>query len=273
LEKPHQAAVDQIASVPLLVIEDDPVSSERVDAILESGGYPVACVNSETDILRLLSSVRVSGIVCGTINRDGFDAMDFLTSLIQHHPDLSKRVFVLTSHPTDRSLAKQSDVGWSFIKKPFSTKEFLSTIRKAIGKPTATERILLVDDDEPIREIMAFMLNVAGYRCRHVPSGTQAFTLLDSGEKFDLITSDICNSEMDGTLFLEQIKRKFPEVPILMIHAVHDISVSLACIRNGAYDYLLKPFERDQLIFAVRRALEYRKLKLENRALQAKLQG
>ena len=270
LESDEQPAV-QPASLPLLVIEDDPVSSERLDTILESGGYLVACVNSETDILRLLSSVKVSGIVCGTINRDGFDAMDFLTSLIQQHPDLSKRVFVLTSRPSDRSLAKQGDVGWSFVKKPFSTKQFLSAMRTAIGEPPATERILLVDDDEPIREIMALMLNVAGYRCRHVSGGKQAFKLLDSGEKFDLITSDICNDEMDGTRFLEQIKLKFPEVPVLMIHAVHDISASLACVRSGAYDYVLKPFEREQLVFAVRRALESRRLKLENRALRAKL--
>lgn len=257
--------------LPILVIEDDPAWSERLATILESGGYPVVCVNSETDILRLLSSSRVSGVVCGTINRDDIDAMDFLTSLIQHSPDLSKGVVVLTSRLSDRSLAKRGDVGWSFVKKPFSHKRFLSEIRTKIGEPPVTERILVADDEEPIREIMAFMLSLAGYRCRHVSGGTQALKLLESGEKFDLITSDICNSEMDGPLFLEQIQRKFPEIPVLMIHAVHDISVSLACIRNGAYDYLLKPFEREQLIFAVRRALETRRLKQENRALRAKV--
>jgi len=270
LESDEQSLA-QPARLPLLVIEDDPVSSERLDTILESRGYLVAYVNSETDILRLLSSFRVSGIVCGTIKREGIDAIDFLTPLIQHHSDLSKRVIVLTSRLTDRSLAKLADVGWSFVKKPFSTKQLLSAIRRAIGEPPATERILVVDDDEPIREIMAFMLNVTGYRCRHVPGGRQALKLLDSGEKFDLITSDICNSEMDGTLFLEQIKSRFPEIPVLMITAVHDISVALACIRNGAYDFLLKPFEREQLIFAVRRALETRRLKLENSALRDKI--
>lgn len=129
----------------------------------------------------------------------------------------------------------------------------------------------MVDDEEPLREILAQMLGFSGYRCRAVAGGGQALKLLDSSEKFDLITSDIYNSEMDGTLFLEQIKRRFPEIPVLMMTAVHDISVALACIRNGAYDFLLKPFEREQLIFAVRRALECRRLKLENRALKAKL--
>jgi DNA-binding NtrC family response regulator len=56
-----------------------------------------------------------------------------------------------------------------------------------------------------------------------------------------------------------------------MITAVHDISVALASIRDGAYDYLLKPFEREQLICTVRRALESRSLKKENRALRVKI--
>jgi len=56
-----------------------------------------------------------------------------------------------------------------------------------------------------------------------------------------------------------------------MITAVHDVSVAVAVLRNGVYDYLLKPFEREQFIFAIRRALEYRRLRLENRALRMKL--
>src|SRR5262249_5963011 len=55
--------------------------------------------------------------------------------------------------------------------------------------------------------------------------------------------------------------------------AVHDISVALAAIRNGAYDYLLKPFEREQLLATARRALENRRLKLENRAYQTNLEA
>jgi putative nucleotidyltransferase with HDIG domain len=61
-------------------------------------------------------------------------------------------------------------------------------------------------------------------------------------------------------------------MPVIMVTAVHDISVALAAIRNGAYDYLLKPFEREQLLAIVRRALEHRRLKLENRAYQSNLE-
>jgi putative nucleotidyltransferase with HDIG domain len=60
---------------------------------------------------------------------------------------------------------------------------------------------------------------------------------------------------------------------VVMVTAVHDISVALAAIRNGAYDYLLKPFEREQLLATVRRALENRRLKMENRKYQTELES
>jgi putative nucleotidyltransferase with HDIG domain len=62
-------------------------------------------------------------------------------------------------------------------------------------------------------------------------------------------------------------------MPVVMVTAVHDISVALAAIRNGAYDYLLKPFEREQLLNAVRRSLENRRLKVENRTYQTNLES
>jgi putative nucleotidyltransferase with HDIG domain len=80
-------------------------------------------------------------------------------------------------------------------------------------------------------------------------------------------------ADLDGIGLLERTKEKFPDMPVVMVTAVHDISVALAAIRNGAYDYLLKPFERDQLLATVRRALENHRLKAENRAYQTKLES
>ena len=92
------------------------------------------------------------------------------------------------------------------------------------------------------------MLNQAGYHTRQAASGMEALELLDCGEDFDLILTDMMMPEMDGIALLERIKERFPDIPVVMVTAVHDISVALAAIRNGAYDYLLKPFEREQLL-------------------------
>jgi len=137
----------------------------------------------------------------------------------------------------------------------------------------ATERILVVDDEEPIREIVTAMLHSSGYQCQQAASGKQALALLTSGDSFELVLSDLMMADMDGIGLLERTKEKYPDMPVVMVTAVHDISVALAAIRNGAYDYLLKPFEREQLLATVRRALENRRLKTENRTYQTNLES
>jgi putative nucleotidyltransferase with HDIG domain len=137
----------------------------------------------------------------------------------------------------------------------------------------AGERILVVDDEESIREIVSSMLTTASYKCRQAGSGMEALALLESGEQFELMLSDLMMANLDGIGLLEKTKERFPDMPVVMVTAVHDISVALAAIRNGAYDYLLKPFEREQLLATVSRALENRRLKLENRAYQTDLEA
>lgn len=137
----------------------------------------------------------------------------------------------------------------------------------------SADRILIVDDEESIREIVSSMLTTASYKCRQASSGMEALALLESGEEFELMLSDLMMANLDGIGLLERTKEKFPDMPVVMVTAVHDISVALAALRNGAYDYLLKPFEREQLLATVRRALENRRLKLENRDYQTKLES
>jgi putative nucleotidyltransferase with HDIG domain len=140
-------------------------------------------------------------------------------------------------------------------------------------KLAMADRILVVDDEEAIREIVCAILVAAGYICNQAGSGLEALALLNSGEEFELMLSDLMMADLDGIGLLERTKEKFPDMPVVMVTAVHDISVALAAIRNGAYDYLLKPFEREQLLNAVRRSLENRRLKVENRTYQTNLES
>ena len=139
-------------------------------------------------------------------------------------------------------------------------------------QPKLEERILVVDDDESIREIISSMLTHAGYECRTVTSGPEAISALQADDNYALLLCDLAMEGMDGFGVLERAKRLQPQMPVVMVTAVHDISVALTAIHSGAYDYLLKPFEREQLIATVRRALENRRLKLENISYQTNLE-
>jgi len=137
----------------------------------------------------------------------------------------------------------------------------------------ADERILVVDDEELIREIICSVLSQAGFACQPVNSGVEALSILHSDDGYSVVVCDVIMDGMDGLTFLSKVRLEHPDLPVVMVTAVHDISVALAAIRNGAYDYLLKPFEREQLLASVRRAVENRRLKLENLAYQTKLES
>ena len=110
------------------------------------------------------------------------------------------------------------------------------------------------------------MLVSAGYECRLAAGGLEALAVLDSGEQFDLMLDDLMMPDLDGIGLLERSKDKYPDMPVVIVTAVHDIYVALTTIRNGAYDYLMKPFEREQLLATVSRALENSRVSMVNRA-------
>ena len=134
------------------------------------------------------------------------------------------------------------------------------------------ERILVVDDEESIREVVCSMLQNASYRCKQARSGAEALQILRDDSDFQLVLTDMMMPELDGAGLLETLQQDHQDLPVVMVTAVHDISVALAAIRNGAYDYLLKPFEREQLLAVVRRALETNRLRAQNRTYQSTLE-
>ncbi len=133
------------------------------------------------------------------------------------------------------------------------------------------ENILVVDDEEAIREVVSTMLESKGYRCTAVSNGRAAQDQVKRTTP-DLVLSDMIMPEMDGIKLLEWLRQYDPEVPVIMVTAIHDISTALEAIRRGAYDYILKPFEKDQLFLGVNRALQHRRLVAENRNYQRTLE-
>src|SRR6201997_5240069 len=133
------------------------------------------------------------------------------------------------------------------------------------------EHILVVDDEEAIREVVSTMLESRGYHCNSVSNGRAAQEFVRK-QTPDLVLSDMIMPEMDGIKLLDWLRNYDPEIPVIMVTAIHDISTALEAIRRGAYDYILKPFEKDQLYHGVGRALQHRRLVIENRDYQRELE-
>jgi putative nucleotidyltransferase with HDIG domain len=119
--------------------------------------------------------------------------------------------------------------------------------------------------------VITTLLAVKGYECTAVANGRSALEEI-ARDGHDLVVSDIVMPELDGLRLLEKIHAQDPELPVVMVTAMHDLGIALQAIRAGAYDYILKPFEKEQLYVTVRRALDHRRLVLENRTYQRDLE-
>lgn len=121
--------------------------------------------------------------------------------------------------------------------------------------PPVTGRILIVDDEDATRQTVSDMLTSAGHECRSFAGGVEALALLESGEHFDLLLTDLLNLPLDGLSLLVRVRRQFPDLVVIVTGTVRDNAAIQACLRSGAYEYLVMPFDRKQLLSTVAYAL------------------
>ena len=132
--------------------------------------------------------------------------------------------------------------------------------------------ILIVDDERDIRSLISMTLEDEGYATKQAAGAAKARNLLLSEPpKLAILDIWMRDSDMDGLELLEWSKSIYPDLPILMISGHGTIETAVQAIRNGAYDFVEKPFKEERLLMMVARALESAKLARENNELRAKM--
>ncbi|AWI83656.1 sigma-54-dependent Fis family transcriptional regulator [Alloyangia pacifica] len=129
--------------------------------------------------------------------------------------------------------------------------------------------ILIVDDERDIRELIGDILEDEGYTTRLAGNSSEAMNEVNS-EPPALMILDIWlkDSKMDGIDILKTVKRDNPDIPIIIISGHGNIEIAVAAIKQGAYDFIEKPFNIDQLLVVIRRAMETSRLRRENSQLR-----
>ena len=132
--------------------------------------------------------------------------------------------------------------------------------------------ILVVDDEQDIRELVAGVLEDEGYATRAAANSTEALAAL-AERRPSLVLLDVWlqGSKLDGLQILEEIKRRDPTLPVLMISGHGNLDTAVAAIRQGAMDFIEKPFEAGHLLHLVSRATETERLRRENETLRAQI--
>ncbi len=133
------------------------------------------------------------------------------------------------------------------------------------------ENILIVDDEDTIRRFLDKKLSSEGYNCLMAANGEQALDVIQKNT-VGLVILDIKMPGKSGIQLLPEIKAIYPEMQVLMATAVTDIDTAVNCMKHGAYDYITKPVNLDEMTFAVSRALDKRKLELKIKDYQHHLE-
>jgi len=129
---------------------------------------------------------------------------------------------------------------------------------------TEQVRILIVDDEQTVRRLLKERLSVEGYHCREAASAAQALEELRN-DAISLVLLDINMPGKSGVELLPELRASFPDTAVVMATAISDAGIAVRCMKNGAYDYVTKPFSLDDVLLSVERALERRRLELEVR--------
>ncbi|MBE0454226.1 MAG: sigma-54-dependent Fis family transcriptional regulator [Roseovarius sp.] len=129
--------------------------------------------------------------------------------------------------------------------------------------------ILIVDDERDIRELISDILEDEGYATRRAGNSDEAMAAIRA-EQPGLLILDIWlkDSQMDGIDILKAVKRDYPDVPVVIISGHGNVEIAVAAIKQGAYDFIEKPFNIDQLMVVIRRGMETSRLRRENQALR-----
>ncbi len=130
-----------------------------------------------------------------------------------------------------------------------------------------TARVLIVDDEARMAEVIAAALRRAGHECETCASGEAALAALEE-RGADVLVTDWKMPEMDGIELLRRLHARRPGLPVILVTAHGTVPSAVAAMREGAFDYVTKPFDNDELRATVARALELRRLERENRWLR-----
>src|SRR5688572_22980735 len=132
-------------------------------------------------------------------------------------------------------------------------------------------KILIVDDEPAICRVLSLRLKAEGYVCATANKADHAFELLEA-EPFTLLITDINMPGMSGMALLELVRQHFPDLAVIMATAMDDRATAVKAMQLGAYAYLVKPFNLDEVAINVAQALERQRLLLESRQYQTRLE-
>ena len=134
-------------------------------------------------------------------------------------------------------------------------------------KSESKKKILIADDDSNLRRVLEFQLDEAGYRIHAAKDGAEALEIFNNDD-FDCVITDLRMPKLSGLELLEKIKSSDSLIPVIVITAFGEVETAVTAMKAGAFDYINKPFNRDEILLTIERAVSFSETKNENRQLR-----
>jgi len=136
--------------------------------------------------------------------------------------------------------------------------------------PKEAISILAVDDEQSFLQVVQLLLEEEGYKLETAVDGVAAINILQQ-KNFDLVLLDIKLPRVDGIEVLKFVRENSFDTQVIMLTGVHDIKIAVECMQLGAYNYVTKPYSSDELLATIERAVERKRLSIENKVLKTEL--
>ena len=133
-----------------------------------------------------------------------------------------------------------------------------------------TYKVLVVDDEKAIRDSLKIILEDEGYFADTAGDGEEALQKIKE-QNFDIVISDIKMPKLDGMQLLDQVSKLSPDTFFIIMTAFASVNTAIDALRKGAFDYLIKPVEFDDLLIRIKRLISYKKLSSENKFLRQRI--
>jgi len=244
----------------VLIVDDDSIIRKELVKELKRNFFSTLNTGSGKEALEILKSNEKIDILLLDVKLPDIDGLEILTEVNKHHSDCE--VIVITGHGSmDIAIQSLRRGATDYIEKPIKIDDLSAALGRALEKLAEKEELsyqntlLVIDDEEIIAEKMKRFLVREGFNVFTAYSGKAGLDIVEKN-KIDVIISDIKMAGMDGIEVLTRAKKYFSDIEVIMVTAFQSEELSIKALRAGAFDYITKPVNLDELLFSVKRALE-----------------
>jgi DNA-binding response OmpR family regulator len=243
----------------VLIVDDDKIILEQLAKELKRNFFKTFLAADGKTALETFSQEEID-IVVLDVKLPDIDGLEVLKEIKEKKPDCE--VIVITGLGTQEIAIQSLRRGAiDYIEKPIEIDELTAALGRAVEKVVEREklsyenRLLVIDDEEEVVKRLKRFLEKEGYEVVGAFNGKEALDIVQNS-KIDVVITDIRMGDMDGIEVLKRAKRLYRDIEGIVVTGFKDQDLAIRSLRAGALDYLIKPINLDELLFAVQKAIE-----------------